>query len=121
MATVSAVISPVNSYRDDAHVISWANIGTTDNVGSSEPVPGSHIKSVQFDGTFGAAATITLEGSNNGSNWVVLTDLQGNSISKTSAAIEGIQEHTRYVRPKLASGGDGSTAIDITLFVKRIR
>lgn len=121
MSTVTAENTAITEWHNDSHIVSWTPITTANEVGSSEPLPGSHIKSVQFTGTFGAAATITLEGSNDGSNWVVLTDPQGNSISKTAAAIEAIEEHTRYVRPKLASGGDGSTSITVTLFVKRIK
>lgn len=75
---------------------------------------------VQITGTFGAGGTIVIEGSNDGTNYVTLTDPQGNAISKTAAAIEAISENTRYVRPRVTAG-DGSTDLAVTLFARRNR
>jgi hypothetical protein len=68
-------------------------------------------KSVQVIGTFGGG-TIVIEGSNDGINWVTLTDPQGNAISKTTAFVEQIMEVTRYVRPRVTSG----TGVDLDAF-----
>jgi len=119
MAVVTGVLAAIKTFGDDAHVVTWADI-LSSGEGSAFEMPGSHIKSVQFDGTFGAGGTIQLHGSNDGTNYVVLTDPQGNTISKTAAAIESISEHTRYVKP-VVTAGDGTTSIDVTLFVKRTR
>lgn len=75
-------------------------------------------RSVQFTGTFGSGGTVLFEGSNDGTNYVVLTDPQGNAITKTAASIEMVTELTRYVRPRV-SAGDGTTAIVITVFGRR--
>lgn len=74
-------------------------------------------RSIQFVGTFGTGGTIVLEGSNDGVNYVTLTDPQANAISKTSASIEAISEATRYVRPRVTAG-DGSTNLAAYLFLR---
>ncbi len=75
-------------------------------------------RSVQFQGTFGAAGSVQLEGSNDGSNWHLLTDPQGNDIVKTAADLEQVSELTRYIRPR-CTAGDGTTALAITVVARR--
>jgi hypothetical protein len=74
-------------------------------------------KSVQVFGTFGVGGTLTVEGSNDGSNWAVLTDPQGNDLRLTAAKIELISEATRFVRPRV-SAGDGTTDLTVLIFFK---
>lgn len=77
-------------------------------------------RSIAFTGTFGGAS-VSLQGSNDltsPTNWFALTDYQGNSISKSSSALEGVEEPTVWVRP-LVTGGDGTTAIVAKLFARR--
>lgn len=74
--------------------------------------------SVQFGGTFGTGGTVVWEGSNDGTNYVTLTDPQGNAISKTAAAIESVTEPTLYVRPR-CTAGDGTTAITVAMYSRR--
>lgn len=63
-------------------------------------------------GTFGGA-TVTLQGSLDGTNWATLTDAQGNAISVTSAALEAVTELVRYIRP-VVTGGSGT---DVTVLL----
>src|SRR5690606_22699135 len=69
-------------------------------------------KSVTVTGTFGGG-TVTLEGSNDGSNWVALKNHANTPISLTDEGIESVLEHTRYVRPVLT----GATSPDLTITV----
>jgi hypothetical protein len=117
MAVINSSITEIKPYREHSHVISWTPLANGDS-GSPLEMPGSSIRSVQFTGTFGAGGTIVFEGSNDGTNYVTLTDPQGNAISKTSAGIEAILELTRYVRPRV-SAGDGTTSLTATLLVRR--
>src|SRR3990172_5842911 len=48
-------------------------------------------RTVQILGTIDTA-TVLFEGSLDGTNWATLTDPQGNPLSKTGVAIEGVQE-----------------------------
>jgi len=118
MATRSATITPIRAFGDDAHIISWTGLLNGD-VGEAVEMPGSIIRSIQFTGTFGVGGTIVLQGSNDGTNYVTLTDPQGNAISKTAAGIESISEITRYIRPS-ATAGDGTTTLVATLLLRRM-
>lgn len=117
MATRTNTVTPIPHYGDKAHVLTWSGLLNGDD-GSPVEMPGSADRSVQFTGTFGAGGTIVFEGSNDGTNYVTLTDPQGNTISKTAAALEAVVELTRYVRPRVTAG-DGSTDLVASLLVKR--
>jgi len=118
MAVIAATITEIKTYLDQtAHIIQWATMLNGDT-GSPVEMPGSTVRSVQVQGTFGAGGTMQLKGSNDSTNYIVLTDPQGNSISKTAASIEAIEEITRLVRPEITAG-DGTTSLTVTLLVFR--
>lgn len=119
MATRSASVSRIQTWGDDSHLISWSGLLNGDD-GSPVEMPGSSDRSIQFVGTFGVGGTIQIEGSNDGTNYVVLTDPQGNNISKTSAALEMVTELTRYIRPRVTAG-DGTTSLAAYLLLKKVR
>lgn len=96
-------------------VVVWAGMAAND-VGQPTSNCQYTDKSVQVSGTFGGAALL-LEGSNNGTDWAVLTDPQGNPLTFTAAKIEMVTEATLYVRPRV-SGGDGTTALTVDLLLK---
>lgn len=118
MATIDPTITRIDTFADQAHVIAWETLTTTDDTGAAIEMPGSADRSIQFNGAFSVGGTIVLEGSNDGTNYVTLTDPQGNAISKTADGIEAVQELTRYVRPRVTAG-DGSTSLNAYLLVKR--
>lgn len=60
----------------------------------------------QITGDFGGG-TCHLEGSVDGTNWVALSDLDGDPISVTAAALVGIRENTPWLRARV-EGGDGA-------------
>lgn len=113
MATITGTVTRPNPVYD-AWVISWPSMGNADN-GTPASLLSASEKSVQVTGTFGSA-TVILQGSNDGSNWRTLSDPQGNAISFTSAGLEAVLEHTRYIRPN-TSGGTG-TDVTVTVFAK---
>lgn len=114
MATVNPVSTPLSTYGDNVRIVTWTGLATGDTIGAFE-MPGWADRSVQFGGTFGGA-TLTFTGSNDGTNFIGLTDPQGNAISKTAAAIEAVLELTRYVKPGI-SGGAGDS-VNVTLLIK---
>ena len=118
MAVRSAAISEAKGFGEYAHVITWEGLLNGDT-GSPIEMPGSHIRSVQIVGTFGVGGSITIQGSNDGVNYVALTDPQGNALTKTSAGLESVQELTKYIRPSVTAG-DGTTDLDVFLLVKRV-
>jgi hypothetical protein len=97
----------------DVYITTWA-LGNADT-GVAVAMASAADRSVQISGTFGAA-TIVVEGSNDGVTWFTLTDPQGNGISATTARFEQIEEVSRFIRCS-SSGGTG-TAITVTLLTR---
>ena len=117
MATRINTPSPIAGFGENATLVTWIDLDTTNDTGVPIEMPGSTVRSIQIGGTFDSA-TVVIEGSNDGTNYLTLTDPQGNALSKTAAAIEAIQESPRFLRPKVTSAG-GSTSIDIHLILVR--
>ncbi len=117
MATIAHTFPTMPTTRDyhGVSVVSWTPLAGTD-VGSAVELPRLSDRTVQILGTFDSA-TVVLQGSLNGTDWVTLTDPQGNAISKTAAAIEAVTEVVRFIRPSL-SGGLGSCAVTVLLLAK---
>ena len=100
-------------------VITWTGLANGDT--GEALVSFDHADmSAQLQGTFGVGGSVTLQGSNDGTNWYALTDPQGNAITKTAAGLEQVTEITKYVRPSVTAG-DGTTALAVVLFMRRGR
>lgn len=115
MGSVDPTMVRLDPYLENTHIASW--VLTAADTGNPVQMPGSCIRSVQIAGTFDSA-TVVVQGSNDGTNYVTLTDPQGNTITKTSAAIEAIEEVTRYIRAS-SSGGGANTSVTVTLLLRR--
>ena len=75
-------------------------------------------KTITFTGTFGAGGSVTLEGSNDGTNFFPLKDPSGSAITKTAAGAAVVVEHPLQIRPHVTAG-DGTTAIVPIIMVRR--
>jgi len=116
MATITPTITNYPQYGDFCKRVRWL-LGNAD-VGVPVDLGGFSDRSVHVSGTFGGA-TIVFKGSNNDSvSGVVLTDPQGNAITKTSESIEAVTELTQTVWPE-SSGGTG-TAVIVDLFMHKV-
>ena len=98
-------------------VFLWSGIPADTN-GAAISVPGFADQTVVIDGTFGGA-TCTLEGGNDGTNTYALTDPQGTAIAKTAAGLEQVTETPVYIQP-VVTGGDGTTAINVSLMCRKV-
>jgi hypothetical protein len=87
----------------------------TDDTGYPVQYVGNADRTVQVYGTFGGA-TVTLEGSLDGTNWATLNDAQGSPIAITEAKLEAVTELVRYTRPSV-SGGSGAS-LTVMLFMR---
>lgn len=58
---------------------------------------------VQAIGTFGGG-TLVVQGSNNGTDWVNLTDITGTEISLTAAGGVELTSSTLFIRPIISGG-----------------
>lgn len=108
-------VARTNLY-DGCVLLVWTGLLNGDT-GEPAELAGHADKSVQILGTFGAGGTIVIEGSNDSTNYVTLTDPQGNAISKTAAALEMVAENTRKIRPSVTAG-DGTTSLSVYMLVR---
>lgn len=108
-----AAIAPTQqSLTYGSMLITWPNMAQNDT-GNAVALPRHTDMTIQVFGTFNAAS-VGIEGSNNGSNFSPLTDPQGNNIAITSAAIEQILQNTvNYQIPDI--GGGASTDITVVM------
>lgn len=102
MAVRLPQISDLHS-RTDTKMVFWEGLVTGDTADPVE-MPDWPDMTVQIVGTFAGGTSVSLTGSNDGTNYVALTDPQGNAITKTAAALEAVTEAPRYIKPTIASG-----------------
>jgi hypothetical protein len=74
-------------------------------------------RSIQVEGTFGGA-TVTVEGSNDSTNWESLRDPQGTILAFSAAGLKQVLEATLKLRVRSA-GGTGTT-VTVTLFGRTV-
>jgi len=112
MATVDVSVAegPAQSF-----IATWSGLATGD-VGAPIDYVGHADRTVQVVGAFGGAS-VSLEGSLNGSHWSPLTDAQGNVISFTAAGIEAVTEMVLYIRPKVVGGA--GTSVTVMLMMRK--
>ena len=96
-----------------AFLHSWTGLANSEN-GDAMKIPGAADRTVQVGGVFSTGGEVTIQGSNDNTNWVTLTDLSDADLVFDAAAIEVIAEAPLYIRPSI-TGGDGSTAIDVSI------
>ncbi len=87
------------------------NLTSADPTGDSMSSPGAADRSIQFVATTAGSATVALQGSNDGTNWIALTDGQGNAISFTASGVEMVAENMLHYRAILTTAGSGAVWI----------
>lgn len=120
MATINKTVTKLTSYPPTAYIILWETLTTTNDVGSTAEMVAYSDRSVQVVGTFDGAS-LQLQGSNDGTNFKVLTDPQGNALTFTATGIEAISELTRYIRPYISVAGSGSADLDVYVLVSGVK
>lgn len=76
-------------------------------------------RSVQVVSASYGGGVVTWQGSNDNVNWFTLTAPNGTSLSFASDGLKQVLEGAVYQRP-FVTGGDGTTAITVTLMARRI-
>ena len=91
----------------------WETLTTTNRPGQGVQLARAPDKTVQALGTFGASASIAIEGSNDeGTTWFSCHDITNTVITLSAAGGALIIENPKMIRPVL-SNGDGSTDVDV--------
>ncbi len=113
MATVTPVRS---SLGVNVSKVFWEAMATSDTINTDLPSGlESMAGSVQVTGTFDSA-TVTLTGSNDGTNYVTLKDSTGAAISMTVAGLVNFSASCAYIKPGISGGGTDD--IDVTVIYR---
>jgi hypothetical protein len=75
-------------------------------------------RSVQVQGTWGAAGGLAIEGSNDGTNYSTLNHAQGTAATFSADGLKQIVEVPRFARARV-TGGDGTTNLNVTFCLRR--
>lgn len=93
----------------------WAGPALTTDTFAAVELPKSSDKSIHVFGTFGAAGSVALHGSNNdGANFDALNTPASTPIAITANGIKAVLENTQQVKPVL-TGGDGTTSLTVAM------
>lgn len=116
MATINPTIQK-DFISDDGSVVlaTWTPVTESDTCQAVEfsQYPD---RCMQVVGTFGGATAI-LQGSNDGTNWFPIKNVQGTALSMAAAGGQQAAEGPRFMRPS-ASGG-AAQSLTFTLFMRR--
>lgn len=117
MATVTPTLSKVGDQDDSAVLLSWALTSTNTDGAPLEWTQWADRCFTAF-GTWGAA-TLTIQGSNDGTNWFALSNAAGATAATfTADGGKSIIELPRYVRPNLTTPGSGA-AVTVQMLGRR--
>jgi hypothetical protein len=119
MATIVGVITNPAAFGDTLKLVTWSALTTTNSDGSPFEFQDWADRCVQVFGTFGAGGSVSIQGSNDGTNWATLNDSNGTALTFTAAGIKQALETAVYIRPKVTAG-DGTTSLTVTVSARRI-
>jgi len=114
------MVAPVTTFPFetslDVAVTTWAPLAANDD-GDPVRLAVYSDRSIQVAGVFGGAS-VTIGGSNDGTNYHALTDTSGNPMILSSAAFKQIVELPVFIKPKVF-GGDVTTNLTVTMAGRR--
>lgn len=117
---VTASSPTVGSERiRNVNIYQWTAL-KGDTLDTGLPVESAQLadRSVHIEGALGTGGVVVIEGSNDGVNFVTLTDPLGNALSFNAVGrIKTIMEAVAYIRPRV-SAGDAATSFTVTLLVR---
>ena len=112
---MATIIPTTVEQQIQAAAYRWTDYSTAD---TSTPIKVQNMQglagSVQITGTFGSA-TITLQGSNDGTNYVTLKDGGGNAISFTAAGMAEFSTAALYLKPTSTGGTSDNVTVTVIL------
>ena len=115
MATITVVASNPAGHGSNVEKYFWETLTETNADGSPVTPAGLINGTVQVTGTFGSA-TVVLQGTCDGTNWVTVEDNAGNAISLTAAGAADFSCNYLSLRP-FSSGGTGQD-VDVTMILR---
>jgi hypothetical protein len=74
-------------------------------------------RTIQTHGTFGAAGSLSLYGSNDAANWAVSKDNTGAALAMTSVTCRNVFDGPLFYSPMVTTG-DGTTSLNCLLLLR---
>jgi hypothetical protein len=123
-----ALIQPVwigipDAGASQGYVVQWGPMAISDigaPITETSNIVGHADRSVQVEGNFGIGGNVAITGSNDGTHFQVLNDPSMTPLNIVSPRIRAILEATRQIAP-LVTAGDGTTAVVVSLLMRRLR
>lgn len=109
MATVKATVDWSVSNDNSVIVLTWSGMAASGDVGDAQSFAAYSDKTFIVTGTFTGTPTVAIEGSNDGTNWVTLSNRQGTAMTFTAAGMNTSQDRPVYVRPRMTAGSGGAS------------
>lgn len=103
----SASVAPFRG----GHLVKWSAIPNGQQ-GSGWSVGPFQALTAQLLGTLGAGGSVTIEGSNDGTNWAACHNPGGTAATLTALGLVTIMEIPLFLRPNVTAG-DGTTALTV--------
>lgn len=102
--------APIKNYSGPLVSATWAGLLNDATPGQALQNANFILNSLQIVGTFGVGGSVSLYGSNDGTNFVILPDINNNPATLTSAGIIFFKESPIWIRPAVTAG-DGTTLL----------
>ena len=115
MAVIAPVIDRLSATPDESVLrVTWPAVTEAD---TCTPVsfPAWCERTAQVFGTFGAGGAVTMQGSNDGTNFATMNNRQGAGIVVTAAGLATSQDLPVWVRPLISAGTGVSVSIVLAL------
>lgn len=113
-ATEPAVITTPYGYGEDkVQRITWSNIAGGDE-GAAVKVANWTKKSVMFTGTYNGASG-TIQGSNDGTNYFIISNEQGIAVSSTAVGLQTVGTNPLYIKPVFTGATSATIKVDLIL------
>jgi len=101
----------IASNDDSVLVASWSTLTASGDLGLPICLAAWSDKTVVVTGDFTGSPTIIIEGSNDGTNFVQISNRQGTAMSFTAAGLNTSQDRPVFVRPRLTAGAGGGNVV----------
>jgi hypothetical protein len=100
-----------NLVGNRAVLVTWTGLLNGDDGAPFEAADFDY-DTLQATGTFGTGGSITMQGSNDGTAWVTLTDEANAALTFTAAGGDKAVQNFRHIRP-IVTAGDGTTNLAV--------
>jgi hypothetical protein len=95
-------------------LVTWGTAGDSDTFTPFPMTGGFAKRTAQVEGTFGGA-TITINGSVDGTNYEALTTEAGAACTFAGKGVKSVGELTQYIKPTTASGSGSSLTVSLLI------